>query len=194
MGVSTDGQLSYGFSYEEDQEFPWHYYDEDEEKTIDLEIDEWWREREGYKPLHDNLWTEKGDYNVQCVRCGCNGTLRRGDCKCCVRTERYDKDGYCGTCKDWDDRYHEERQHKEKWEEDNPVPFEEVRHCSDDCPMVILAVPGAVATNSRGYPQAIEDLEVDGDAKQKFLNFISENELFPEDQPDPQWWLSSWWG
>lgn len=194
MGVSTDGQLSYGFSYEEDQEFPWRYYDEDKEETIDLEIDEWWQEKEGYKPLHDNLWTVKGDYNVQCVRCGCNGTLRRGDCKCCVRTERYDKEGYCGTCKDWDDRYHEEYQHKQKWDEDNPVPFEVVRHCSDDYPMTILAVPGSVATNSRGYPLAIEALEVDGDMEQKFLHFISESELFPEDQPDPQWWLSSWWG
>lgn len=51
MGVSTDGVLSFGV-YLGDVELPWDGKD----------IDEWWREKLGYKPFHDDLWTITGNY------------------------------------------------------------------------------------------------------------------------------------
>ena len=51
MGISSDGQISYGLSFEEETEFPWG----------EQEIDEWWRELKGYKPS-TQLYNSEGQY------------------------------------------------------------------------------------------------------------------------------------
>ena len=50
MGVSTNGIICYGISFEEDFEFPW-----------DDDWDEWWIKICGYKPLFE-MYDEKGEY------------------------------------------------------------------------------------------------------------------------------------
>ena len=56
MGISSDGQLCFGIDFGEEYEFPW--IDEDGES----DIDDWWREVNGYKPLYTDLWDENGNY------------------------------------------------------------------------------------------------------------------------------------
>lgn len=58
MGTSTDGQLCYGYLFDEGHEFPW--YSEDD--FGDLEM--WWEEQNGYVelPLEREPYTEDGDY------------------------------------------------------------------------------------------------------------------------------------
>jgi hypothetical protein len=51
MGVSTDGLLLYGWLLEEYYEFPWGAKD----------VDDWWREANGYKPPFE-LFDERGEY------------------------------------------------------------------------------------------------------------------------------------
>ena len=45
MGISSDGQLSYGIPFDEDFVFPWSEY-------VDGEIYEWWEVENGYTPLY----------------------------------------------------------------------------------------------------------------------------------------------
>lgn len=56
MGRSTDGQLSYGCVFEEGFEFPW-----DDEK-YDGDIDEWWRDVNGFVNPVDCPYDEEGNY------------------------------------------------------------------------------------------------------------------------------------
>jgi hypothetical protein len=56
MGVSIDGEISYGIAFPEEFEFPW---DEDEESEGD--IDNWWLDVNGYKPPFE-LYDEEGGY------------------------------------------------------------------------------------------------------------------------------------
>lgn len=51
MGISSDGQISYGIAFEEETEFPWGEH----------EIEEWWRELKGYKPSVQ-LYDSEGQY------------------------------------------------------------------------------------------------------------------------------------
>lgn len=50
MGVSTDGQLTFGYSFDEDFEFPWQVCDEDDCDNCEHEIEEWWMKEKGFKP------------------------------------------------------------------------------------------------------------------------------------------------
>jgi hypothetical protein len=50
MSTSTDGQLCYGLTFEEDYEFPWD----------GMDLDEWWRDIEGC-PV-ESPYAEGGDY------------------------------------------------------------------------------------------------------------------------------------
>lgn len=54
MGVSTDGQISYGVVIEEGYEFPWDVKHEDD-------LEDWWRRVNGFEDLHDP-WTAEGGY------------------------------------------------------------------------------------------------------------------------------------
>lgn len=50
MGVSTDGQLSYGVVIKEDYELPW-------ENTLhNGDIDDWWLDVRGFKPMVYIVW------------------------------------------------------------------------------------------------------------------------------------------
>ena len=52
MGITSDGQISFGILFEEDYEFPW--YD-------DTEIENWWRIQQGYvNPF--KIYTSDGNY------------------------------------------------------------------------------------------------------------------------------------
>lgn len=53
MGVSTDGEISYGIGFEEGFEFPWDEHEGD--------LDDWWLEVNGYKPPFE-LYDDEGEY------------------------------------------------------------------------------------------------------------------------------------
>ena len=56
MGVSTDGQLSFGVAFDEGHEFPW-----DDEK-YDGEIEDWWKGVNGYSCPVEDPFTPEGQY------------------------------------------------------------------------------------------------------------------------------------
>lgn len=56
MGVSTDGQLSYGCVFEEGFEFPW-----DDEK-YEGDIEEWWMDVSGFVNPVENPYGADGNY------------------------------------------------------------------------------------------------------------------------------------
>ena len=62
MGVSTDGLLVYGYSYDEGHEFPWKKYDEEDE-YLELEPEEWW-EKASPVPFKPSFYPydEYGEY------------------------------------------------------------------------------------------------------------------------------------
>ncbi len=51
MSISSDGQLCYGLSFEEDTEFPWG----------EQEVDEWWRDENNYTPSM-KVYDAEGQY------------------------------------------------------------------------------------------------------------------------------------
>lgn len=82
--------------------------------------------------------------------------------------------------------------HYREFKEQNPMPFEVVRHCSNEYPMYILAVPGTVKKASRGYPKEIGALHVDGEAFKNFAAFLKVHGIVTDF--NPQWLLASYWG
>jgi len=84
------------------------------------------------------------------------------------------------------------------WEQSNPMPFEIVNYCSDDCPLYMLAVPEVGRCASRGYPEKIPTLFDDSADKlaerlPAFLDCLRELDLLSDDA-EPTWYLSSYWG
>lgn len=64
MGVSTDGILAFGIQFdpeEEDIKLPWMVTseDEDDDEQDEIDLEEWWRRVNGYKPSKE-IWTEEG--------------------------------------------------------------------------------------------------------------------------------------
>lgn len=55
MGVSTDGEISYGIAFDEDYSFPW------DDEQFEGDIDNWWLDVNGYKPPFE-LYDEQGEY------------------------------------------------------------------------------------------------------------------------------------
>lgn len=140
----------------------------DVDEKADGDIEEWWKNLKGFKPLFE-MWDEHGDY----------------------------KDG-----KEPSDaekkKYYD---HKDKWEEENPVPISLVNYCSGDCPMYMIAVTTSLKKNNRGYPEAFEpskltvtpdEIRVLKEFMEKYIPFedIEDKEFDPE----PKWYLSSYWG
>ena len=72
----------------------------------------------------------------------------------------------------------------------NPLPIEEIMHCSGDYPMYILATVSSPKTARRGYPETIDNLDVVEAEKDVLLRFCEQWELEGE---GPAWWLSSLW-
>ena len=158
MGVSTDGQISFGISFDEDFEFPWN------EDKYEGDIQEWWLDVTGFKPKW-YPYTPDGDY----------------------------KDGA-----DSEDprigQYHDE---KSQWLAENPLPVEEIIHCSYDYPMYIIAALHTYKNANRGYPISFEpsELKVDEDRKKDLIDFCEEYlDLSEVEDKEPKWWLSSLMG
>lgn len=89
------------------------------------------------------------------------------------------------------DVYYEEM---EDFDAKHPLPIEEIKHCSWEYPMYILAVPGMHQRASRGFPRGIntDELTVTPDQKQKLLNFCSSYLSLKFKEEDMQWWLASY--
>ena len=56
MGVSTDGQLCFGYLFEEGFEFPW-----DDEQFEDG-YEDWWKHINGYENPHEDPFTDDGEW------------------------------------------------------------------------------------------------------------------------------------
>lgn len=56
MGVSTNGQISYGILFEEGFEFPWDC------EQFDGDIEDWWKSANGYQNPEFDPYDERGDY------------------------------------------------------------------------------------------------------------------------------------
>lgn len=72
---------------------------------------------------------------------------------------------------------------------ENPLPVQLVLHCSYECPMYVLAVPGTNVSASRGYPVEIKLTEPD---PQPLLDFCKEHGI--EVDTKPAWLLFSVYG
>lgn len=55
MGVSTDGQLCFGIKFEDGYEFPW------DDGRYEGDIDEWWRDVQGFEHALPYPYDEKGE-------------------------------------------------------------------------------------------------------------------------------------
>lgn len=58
MSRATDGQLSFGFVFEEGFEFPW-----DDDK-YEGDIDEWWLDVRGFSGVAESPYDENGNYRT----------------------------------------------------------------------------------------------------------------------------------
>lgn len=85
--------------------------------------------------------------------------------------------------------------HQRDWDAANPMPVTMVNYCSGECPMYILAVPSSVKVARRGYPEEIDplDLAVAHEEVEPLLAFIREY-MPAAENPEPKWYLSSYWG
>lgn len=66
MGSSASATIFYGVLFEPDYEFPWDtkYNEEtDEEEGFDGDIEEWWRNVNGYVPPSQIPWEEYRNYS-----------------------------------------------------------------------------------------------------------------------------------
>jgi len=131
MGVSTDGIICVGYDLGEEVEFPWRDGDGDDDQPSDLprwvdDEESWWDWHTGYRP---------SSYPF-----GDDGNWLPG------LTEKSDRDA----------AYKLYATERDAWRESHPKkPFELVHHCSGECTMYILAIPGTVITAARGYPKEI---------------------------------------
>lgn len=84
--------------------------------------------------------------------------------------------------------------HEREWNKANPLPVEEINYCSAECPMYMLAVPGAGLTANRGYPCEFNpaSLVVTDEQRDALLDFCKEHGI-EHDKP-PKWYLTSYCG
>lgn len=61
MGVSTDGEISFGFVFEEGFAFPWDC-EESEGKPWHGSLDDWWRHVNGFEHKLPDPYDEHGNY------------------------------------------------------------------------------------------------------------------------------------
>jgi len=166
MGISTDGQLSYGVVFGEEHKFPW-----DAEEFEGGYIEEWWMAVKGYANTHYYPFTKDGYYKedapVLIDKWG-NKSLDHSNPKI---QAYYD--------------------HRRAWLASNPLPVQLVNYCSGDYPMYLVAVKHIEC--SRGYPTEIDPafLEVSEEEKQSLRDFLN---LAGLEANEPKWWLTSYWG
>jgi len=80
------------------------------------------------------------------------------------------------------------------FEKAHPMPIELVNYCSADYAMYIIAIPRTIMSCSRGYPFKFNpnELEVTEIEIKQLLEFC--HEYCGCDMPQPEWYLSSYWG
>lgn len=85
--------------------------------------------------------------------------------------------------------------HRRKWHEQNPLPFNIVHHGADACASVILTVPGTtVNANWDGPTQVdVEKIRSTSEALQTFMNAVRKYNLVPGGS-EPQWLMSCYYG
>jgi hypothetical protein len=70
--------------------------------------------------------------------------------------------------------------------------IEVVAHCSDEYPEFILAMHGTVTCASRGYPEAVDPAAMmTEEGRARFVETLRKLGIV---DPQPQWWLCSYWG
>jgi hypothetical protein len=80
------------------------------------------------------------------------------------------------------------------WDAVNPPPVALVNYCSSECPMTMLAVPGAGLLAHRGDPSKFTPsaLVVQPEAVEALTKFCRDHGIEYEGQPG--WYLTSYWG
>lgn len=166
MGVSTDGQISYGILFDEDTEFPW------DGDAFEHDIEAWWMHVNGYENPHYCPFTEDGEYKDDAPV-----TVDRWGSKRLVHD---------------DPRVREYYDYRLQWMSDHPVPVQLVNYCCGDCEMYIVAVKSMSCR--RGYPLEVkpEELAVTDEERDTLIDFC--NDYGIEFDDSPRWWLSSYWG
>lgn len=102
---------------------------------------------------------------------------------------------YVGGVRPDDEKIGAYYEHRRKWLEANPIPFEVVNYCSGDYPIYAIALNGTVTTARRGFPQKFdpEEMEIDLEEADRIrLLFLEHGMHLPDD--DPAWHLASYWG
>lgn len=81
---------------------------------------------------------------------------------------------------------------RREWEKKNPIPFEMVNVCSNECPEWIIAVPGSVMRAHRGCPVKIPSKLQFDDQKvlKRYMDFLKSHDITEE----PSWYFASYWG
>jgi hypothetical protein len=113
--------------------------------------------------------------------------------------EPFDDDGggYAEGFSEDDPRVDEYFEHRRAWDEDHPLPFELVCHCSNECTMYGIAVLGTNVTASRGYPKRVRRSHVS--LTKRILRELDKTIVAcvkhgVELKGPPKWWLCSYWG
>jgi hypothetical protein len=158
MGVSTDAIIAFGIEFEEGTELPW---DKDE---YDDDINDWWREVNGFVNPVESPWDETGNYK---------------------------DDKFSPECRTQIDAYFDARN---TWDKANPLPVSCITHCSYDYPQYVLAVAGTERSANRGYPSVFkpETLVVEQEQIKALLDFCLKYDI--EVENEPSWLLFSMWG
>lgn len=173
MSTSTDGKLVYGVSLSEEgiegyaNEVPW----DDEE--YEHEIETWWLAINN-APDNDAYWKKyrawESKYNRH--KRSTNENLEQFKSKHPEVEAEYNRVAAA------------------RRNILNTLPVQEVRHCSDNYTMYILAVKDHVYTNSRGYMTEVDSLDVDKVDEAKAREFCNKYKIPFE----PKWYLVSYWG
>ena len=79
-----------------------------------------------------------------------------------------------------------------KWDEENPVPVQEVNYCSGDYPMSLLATKHMFACRGEPLEVDVDSLLDTAEAAKTLKDFIDRFGI--EAEGEPRWWLSSYWG
>ena len=109
--------------------------------------------------------------------------------------EMFTEDGDWIGGKKWsDEKVSEYYDHRRAWLKQNPIPFEMINCCSDDCPDWIIAVHGASVWCHRGYPKEIRKHTVSEEGHEDAIKMLK---AFLEEigcDGELKWWLASYWG
>lgn len=109
--------------------------------------------------------------------------------------ELFDKDGdYVDGMKPSMTKIREYYEKREEFLKKFPIPVKLVVHCSDECPMYIISVPGTTIIAKRGDPKCIDPskLVVPAEKIEPVVEFIKK--YLDIDEVVMNWYLASYWG